>query len=142
MAMTLKETVIKMAARLDELGDYHDCTVLGTLAADLRFSASAETIMTYEIPACAAIRGAHGITFAGKRHHDCLAQVKSAGFGGLWRVSATQGFMTTRGRFVDRKEAMQLMLDAGIPSANKGGEDQATSPAGFRGDELYSEDLY
>lgn len=44
-----------------------------------------------------------------------------------------QGFVTTTGRFVDRKEAMRIQLAAGIESVDEGG---------YRGDELYSEDLY
>lgn len=86
-----------------------------------------------ELPTCAAIQGPNGITFAGKRHHDCLAQIKAAGFGGLWRIAATQGFMTNRGRFVDRSTAYQMRIDAGLPSADS---------VGYRGTELYSEDLY
>lgn len=94
-----------------------------------------ETTERPELPACAAIQGPHGITFAGHRHHNCLAQIKAAGFGGLWRIETTQGFMTNRGRFVGRATAYRMMIDAGIESASADGK-------GYRGTELYSEDLY
>lgn len=96
-----------------------------------------------ELPACAAIR-VNGFVFADKRHGNCLLQIAE-----IWpygcpfpKLVWEYGFMTTRGRFVDRKEGMRLMLAAGRPSANKGGPDLKVSPAGYRGDELYSEDLY
>ena len=41
--------------------------------------------------------------------------------------------VTSRNRFVSRKEGRQLQDAAGIPSAAEGG---------YRGDSLYSEDLY
>lgn len=45
----------------------------------------------------------------------------------------TQGFVTSRNRYVDRKEAMRIQKEAGVESLD---------PGGYRGDELYSEDLY
>lgn len=83
-----------------------------------------------EVPACAAIRTAHGFLFAGKRHGECLTAALASGYD---KAYLTQGFMTTRGRFVDRKEALKLCQAAGLPSAD---------PGGYRGDILFSEDLY
>jgi hypothetical protein len=83
-----------------------------------------------ELPACAAVRTAHGFIFAGKRHGECLLGLAVSGYDKRY---STQGFMTTHGRFVDRVEARLLMDRAGIGSA---------APDGFRGDQLYSEDLY
>lgn len=92
------------------------------------------TETTKETVACAAIRGTRAITFAGKRHHNCLQQITSAGFGGLWKCNSEQGFMTTHGRFVSREDGRKLQDAAGIPSAD---------PGGYRGtNTLYSEDLY
>ncbi len=86
-----------------------------------------------EVPACAAVRyeGGGGIIFifAGKRHGDCLRDATLAGYG----KPVTQGFMTTRGRFVNRVDAKLLMERAGRESA---------APDGYRGDHLFSEDLY
>lgn len=83
-----------------------------------------------ELPACAAIRSAHGFIFAGKRHGECFASYLASGYDKRY---AAQGFMTNKGRFVDRIEAFQLMQDAGVKSAD---------PGGYRGTQLYSEDLY
>ena len=47
---------------------------------------------------------------------------------------AIQGFITSDNRFVERKEGMKIQKRAGILSAEKDG--------GYRGDILFSEDLY
>lgn len=90
-----------------------------------------------ELPACAAIKMPNGITFAGERHHNCLAMIQKAwdGHCPYPRDEWAQGFMTTRGNFVSRKIALQMCLKAGIDSASIDGN-------GYRGNELYSEDLY
>lgn len=93
--------------------------------------------ITTELPACAAIRMPDGVTFAGLRHHSCLMMINYAWGGncpfpkGDWE----QGFMTTRGQFVNRREALMMRLKEGLPSASIDGR-------GYRGNELYSEDLY
>lgn len=86
--------------------------------------------MAEELPACAAIRLVSGDLIAGRRHSDCLYSLNTLG---LSRVDSIQGFMTNQGRFVDRREALNLMELAEINSHD---------PAGYRGRELYSEDLY
>lgn len=86
--------------------------------------------MSTELPACAAIRSSGGILIAGKRHGDCLASMVACG---LPKAGSIQGFMTTHGRFVDRRIACLLMLQANVASAAEGG---------FRGSKLFSEDLY
>lgn len=83
-----------------------------------------------EICICAAVRLMDGLVVRGHRHHDCL---RAAGEMKRIPLGAAQGFITSRGRFVDRREAMQLQLAAGIVSADEGG---------YRGDGLFSEDLY
>lgn len=83
-----------------------------------------------ELPACAAVRNANGFLFAGKRHGECLVAAIASGYDKRY---LEQGFMTTLGRFVDRAEAMVLMLRAGRKSAD---------PGGYRGETLFSEDLY
>lgn len=84
-----------------------------------------------EIPACAAIKLKNGALLAGRRHPNCLDSLRACGYTKYEIV--TQGFMTTWGRFVEREEAMQLMIAAGLPSHD---------PDGYRGQELFSEDLY
>lgn len=60
----------------------------------------------------------------GRRHNDILAR-----FGKLHLDVTKQGFYTSWGRFVDRKEALQIAKDAG-----------QVEETDFN--QLYSEDLY
>jgi hypothetical protein len=79
---------------------------------------------------CAAIVLTDGTVIQGRRHHNCLGAIHNLD---LSRVGSTQGFITSTGRFVEREEGRKLQDAAGIPSAD---------PGGYRGDTLYSEDLY
>lgn len=90
-----------------------------------------------ELPACAAIQLPDGTTLAGRRHHNCLSMINYT-FGGkcpFAKDTWKQGFMTTKGRFVDRREAFRMRMEAELPSA---------CPSGYRIHlgELFSEDLY
>jgi hypothetical protein len=88
-----------------------------------------------ELPACAAIQLPDGTTFAGERHHHCISMINTT-FSGrcpFEKQTWIQGFMTTRGRFVTRRHAYIMRLREDLPSM---------SPNGYRGYELYSEDLY
>ena len=49
----------------------------------------------------------------------------------------TQGFVTSRNRFVNRVEALRLQKEAGIPSA-----DPTSKNGVYKYGDLYSEDLY
>lgn len=60
----------------------------------------------------------------GRRHNDIIAR-----FGKLYLDVTKQGFYTSWGRFVDRKEALQIAKDAG-----------QVEETNFN--QLYSEDLY
>lgn len=72
-----------------------------------------------------------GIVASGWRHHNCYTI--------LWALypqrdylnNTTQGFLTSKGRFVDRSEAMIIALNA-----------QQIEKSPRSSDELYSEDLY
>ena len=86
-----------------------------------------------EVVACAAVCLPGGLIVAGKRHRDCMESCLNNGIPAREFKAATQGFMTTHGRFVDRIEARRIQEKAGIPSAN---------PDGYRGTGLFSEDLY
>lgn len=76
-----------------------------------------------------------GYIVRGHRHHHAIRAMKEipryqndkAPFGD------DQGFVTSRGRYVNRKEALVLQRMAGISSV---------APSGYRGSELYSEDVY
>lgn len=96
-----------------------------------------------EICICAAVRLDDGYIVRGHRHDDCIQTVeKFRAAGKMIGVPRQdqQGFVTSKNRFVGRKEAMVLQRAAGIPSADliaKGFSDPS-----LRGDILFSEDLY
>lgn len=77
--------------------------------------------------------------YLGLRHGDCFFQISRirtlVGDSDEWRVkclqNAKQGFLTTKNRFVDRKEAMKIARVQGQVIASFG-----------NGTELYSECLY
>ena len=83
-----------------------------------------------------------GVTVCGMRHHNCFMTVaiivnhydrkedgKKYCFHGF---KETQGFLTNKNRFVDRKEAQIIALR----------EDQVLDKNQLRGDILFSEDIY
>lgn len=79
-----------------------------------------------------------GIVFCGWRHGDCfvpltawaqhLTPEERARIGEEQIGGRHQGFLTSRGRFVDREEAMLIATRAGQTNSNKSG--------------LFSEDIY
>lgn len=84
-----------------------------------------------EICICAAIQlEGGGCILRGQRHCDCIAGLAPRGW---YHCRFAQGFVTSRNRFVDRKEGMRLQLAAGVTSIALGG---------YRGSSLFSEDLY
>ena len=90
--------------------------------------------MSKEICICAAVKATNGKYYRGHRHCDCLHTI--AGIPGLERQEyseETQGFITSKNRFVSREEGYQLQIKAGIKSVAEGG---------YRHERLYSEDLY
>jgi hypothetical protein len=64
-------------------------------------------------------------TFTGGRHRDIVAQIQDTG---LRSQPCIDGFMTSQGRFVDRKEAARIAYEAG----------QIPEPVAA----LHSEDIY
>lgn len=85
--------------------------------------------MNKEICICAAIIDETGYVWRGHRHADCIQLLTEAGR--IYKES-TQGFVTSKNRFVDRYEGYKLQIAAGIKSAS----------GGYRGERLFSEDLY
>lgn len=68
----------------------------------------------YEVCICSAIkRKSDGKIFRGQRHDDCIQSAGSRGWSTKDTQTAEQGFMTSANRFVDRKEAYQLQVEAG-----------------------------
>jgi hypothetical protein len=89
-----------------------------------------------EVCVCAAIRMPDGYVVRGHRHADAL---RTAGriprYATVRLGEVTQGFYTTRERFVDRVEGLLLQTKAGRASADP-------TRGGAYGWQLYSEDLY
>jgi len=83
-----------------------------------------------EICICAAVIDSTGYIWRGHRHADCIGLIIENRRG--YTESSSQGFITSKNRFVDRYEGYKLQIEAGIPSAS----------GGYRGERLYSEDLY
>lgn len=76
---------------------------------------------------CAAIQDSNNRIFRGHRHHDAIhAMSTRPGKGQVVK----EGFMTSHNRFVERKEAMEIQIKAGL------------QPESERGIDLFSEDLY
>jgi len=67
------------------------------------------------------------LVYCGLRHANVLWQSKLVS-----RDPDHQGFLTSKGRFVDRKEALKIALE----------NDQVVDRTQIRGENLYSEDLY
>lgn len=67
----------------------------------------------------------HGLVVCGRRHHNCFATVATFE---VKLKEIEQGFLTSKDRFVDRKEAAEIALSAG----------QITEPRPI----LFSEDIY
>jgi len=70
-----------------------------------------------------------GLLFCGFRHADCLVTVYAHDPHGEFTHQRVQGFMTSKGRFVDRVEGKTIALDARQVY-------EGTGP------QLFSEDLY
>ena len=83
-----------------------------------------------EICICAAIKTKDGQIIRGHRHGDAIMTANRMK---LSLQVHEQGFVTSNNRFVDREEGRILQDNAGIPSAD---------PEGYRGETLFSEDLY
>ena len=87
---------------------------------------------------CAAIKIVEtGKVFYGHRHDQCLNSLNgelswTMNRQEISKVKKVQGFVTTEGRFVDRKEGLKIALE----------NDQVIDKTQNRGNDLYSEDLY
>lgn len=92
--------------------------------------------MMKEFCICAAIKMPDGEVIHGHRHNHCYDVVRARkGVNRQDILDADQGFVTSTGRFVGRREAMNIQKDSGRPSHyGKDGK--------YVGEELFSEDLY
>lgn len=71
-----------------------------------------------------------GIVFSGHRHHNCLYQMVAITGKYQHQIGEeVQGFLTSKNRFVDRKEAAKMFIEAG-------------GTPEYHSDQLFSEDLY
>lgn len=90
-------------------------------------------ITNKEIVICAAVKTRSGKIFRGHRHSDAIKAAHEEGWTMKDLGFADQGFITSLNRYVSREEGRKLQNEAGIKSAD---------PEGYRGDTLFSEDLY
>ena len=81
-----------------------------------------------EVVICSAVVADDGMIYRGHRHNNCINLIREVG-----KKPGEQGFITSLNRFVDRKEAYKIQIEAGIES-----RDGYHHSLG----ELFSEDLY
>ena len=92
-----------------------------------------------EFVICSAVRASDGKVVYGHRHHDCLRTLHSIpGYESERPHGDDQGFVTSHGRYVNRKEGCKIQKAAGIASVLDGTKGNEA----FLHGELYSEDLY
>jgi hypothetical protein len=85
-----------------------------------------------EICICSAVLTEDGIAVRGHRHSDCIYSIHQRGKN-ISKKKNSQGFITSRNRFVNREEAAKLQIKAGINSIFTNKPSQG---------KLMSEDLY
>lgn len=83
----------------------------------------------FEICICAAWKAKDDKIYRGHRHMHCLDAMEDA----TTKPTKEQGFITSKNRFVNKYEGYQLQITAGIKSIARGG---------YKGERLFSEDLY
>lgn len=103
--------------------------------------------MTSETVATAALE-----TLTGKvitlprpaRHGDVILFMRKEGYTRSDVAHATQGFVTSKGRFVDRIEGADLVIKSGTPILFRGSTGEVTGTRGRLNwpPNLYSEDLW
>lgn len=87
---------------------------------------------TLEVVICAAVKTTTGEVFRGHRHGDCFRTIIAEGKKPSSSADS-QGFITSKNRYVTREQGRKLQDAAGIVSADA---------EGYRGTTLFSEDLY
>lgn len=89
-----------------------------------------------EIVICAAVRASNGKVVRGHRHNNAMRALQEIpGYQTERPHGDNQGFVTSRNRYVTRKEGCEIQKKAGIKSM--------LGPAdAYLHGELYSEDLY
>lgn len=86
-----------------------------------------------EICICAAVKTTDGLIVRGHRHRDCFESIARKGKN-MSKDFDSQGFITSKNRYVDREEGFIIQVNSGIKSAN---------PEGYNSLHLlFSEDLY
>jgi len=85
-----------------------------------------------EICICAAVKSKDGQIIRGHRHGDCIQTMIRMKLEPSPKAES-QGFITSKNRFVGREDGRILQDKAGIKSVDKDG---------YRGKTLFSEDLY
>lgn len=92
-----------------------------------------------EFVICSAVRASDGRVIRGHRHNDAIRTLTGIpGYEKERPHGDDQGFVTSHGRYVNRKEGCKIQKAAGIPSVLDGTKGNEPYLHG----ELYSEDLY
>ena len=129
-AMVKAYEVDAKCGQFEEGTEYGVSTVLVKDGADVNIKE--EEIK--EIVICAAVIAKDGKIVKGHRHNDAIRTLHGmVGYEQEKVDTRHQGFITSKNRYVDRREGLRIQLAQGIPSADKDG---------YRYGELYSEDLY
>src|SRR5512146_2217657 len=93
---------------------------------DCKRNMSNEKEASSEICLCAAIKTASGRIYPGRRHGHCAVSIYYLeNEEEKKKTGQVQGFLTSKGRFVDRVEGLRLQKAAGIKSAAPEGYDRA-----------------
>jgi hypothetical protein len=105
----------------------------GTYEDEVRFIKTLLAEKDKEIVICSAVKTTTGKIFRGHRHGDCMRAIQDRHLA-VGHSPEDQGFITSLNRYVNRKEAYDIQINAGIKSINPDGYCEVG--------QLYSEDLY
>lgn len=98
------------------------------------FRNSQQNMMEKEIIICAAVKTKNRMIIRCHRHSDGLRKIKEMPYEEYIETPDSQGFITSKNRYVGRAEALKIQKEAGIETADRHGK---YSKSG-----LFSEDLY
>lgn len=137
-AAVLVDQQVQRIQRLEEAGaaieriDMAAATEMQRLKATVD-QLSQQIAQQQEVCICAAVLTEEGLVIRGHRHHDAMRAASLAFCRPKRNDLDAQGFVTSLGRYVNREEGYRLQIAAGIGSK---------VPSGYRGEYLFSEDLY
>ena len=127
------ESVILQDVEVQENGIIRNCKgrLIGHLIEEIDYKGEHITALSNasrEVVICSAVVADDGMVYRGHRHNNCINLIRE-----VKKIPKEQGFITSKNRFVGRKEAYKIQIEAGIESRD-----------GYHHilGELFSEDLY